>query len=145
LCVTDLGLPGFEDLAQQTRDALESVRAQRSSGAAHGTGSAEAAGGRVQVTAAAGRLQSLYLHPDAMLMTSLDLAAAIESAVNQALDGQAGEESAAGHRGETAGLEDVDPRALAERVAEIQEQGIQQMREIGQAIADVMRQIREQA
>lgn len=140
--MSDLGMRGLDDLMEKTREALQSVHGRRSPADA-GTGSGEAAGGLVRVTAAAGRLQSLHLDPDAMRMTSHDLAAAIESAVNQALDGQGA--TGAGYVGETAGLEDVDARALADRVAEIQEMGVRQMREIGQAIADVMAQMRRGA
>jgi hypothetical protein len=140
--MSDLGMRGLDDLMDKTRDALQSVSAGR--GPVDGaTGSGEAAGGLVRASAAAGRLQSLHLGPEAMRMTARDLAAAIESAVNQALDAQGA--VAAGYVGETAGLENVDARVLADRVAEIQEMGVRQMREIGQAIADVMAQMRRGA
>lgn len=140
--MTDLGVPGLDGLLQQTVEVLQLAQARRdSAGASQGSG--EAADGLVQASAAAGRLQSLSLKPDAMQMTPAELAAAIVSAANQALGGEGTPGAWASYGSETAGVENADARELAARVAEIQEQGIRQMRQIGQAIADIMSEIRK--
>jgi DNA-binding protein YbaB len=127
----------FDQMLTRSRELLRSMQSRPAGDAPEVEGEGEAAGGLVRVVAADGRLSSVELDPRVMRMPSAELAEQVLTAANAALDLAA----ARAPVGDGAGV--VDPRALAEEVAEIQDQGVRQMAAISRAISAAVAQMRE--
>jgi hypothetical protein len=129
----------LDQMLTRSREMLRAMQAARpSDGDPPPDGAGEAAGGLIRAVAADQRLTALELDPRVMRMASAELAEQILVAVNAALRAQAPATDPAGGDAGT-----VDPRALAEEVAKIQDQGIRQMAAISEAIAAAVAQMRE--
>jgi DNA-binding protein YbaB len=131
---------GIEHLVSQTLRTLNQARgatAKTDDGAEPAEplrGYGEAADGLVRVTAAAGgRLEELQLDPRVMRMSTVSLAEEIVSAANAALADLQGRirEGAAGP--------DLD--GLTERLKEVREQSVPQLRKFLQALTDAQARI----
>jgi hypothetical protein len=137
--MTELGLAGFDRLLEETRKALGTARPVPGEADATGRyGGGQAAGGLVRAAAQRARLRSLTLDPRALAMAPRDLAAAIVTAVNAALDDLVPPGTG------TAGAGHPELTELAAKVAELQDEGLRQMAAIGQAIGDALARIREE-
>jgi DNA-binding protein YbaB len=125
----------LDQMLTRSREMLLAMRSsQPSADAPAADGRGEAADGLVRASATGQRLSSLELDPRVMRMASAELAEHVLTAVNAALGTQAPtlDEPVA-----------VDPRALAEEVAKIQDQGVRQMAAISRAITAAVAQMRE--
>ncbi len=128
----------LDQMLTRSRELLRGMQAARPDGDVPPPEAvSETAGGLVRAVAVNQRLTALELDPRAMRMASVELAEAVLTAVNGALD------AARPATGEVAAM---DPRQLAEEVAKIQDQGVRQMAAItdaiGAAIAQVQRATR---
>lgn len=127
----------FERVVAQARKTLESMR--RGGPAEEGEpveGVGEAAEGRVKVTAVSGgRLTNVEINPRAMRLSSEELGGHLTAAANAAL------KDLRGKLADAAG-DVVDPGALAERVDQIQAEGLRQLGEFNAAINEVLGKVR---
>jgi DNA-binding protein YbaB len=129
----------LDQMLTRSREMLRAMQAARpSDGDPPPEGTGEAAGGLIRAVAAGQRVTALELDPRVMRMASVELAEQVLIAVNAALQAQSPAGDAAG---DPAGA--VDPRALADELAKIQDQGIRQMTAISEAIAAAVAQMRE--
>lgn len=94
-------------------------------------GHGEAANGLVRVSAVHARLSAMTLDPRAMRLASRDLAEAFVTAANAALA-----DLAAKHP--EASAPTIDLAALEAQLAEVQQQGLAQLRQYTQSITDAL-------
>ncbi|WP_245974297.1 YbaB/EbfC family nucleoid-associated protein [Thermomonospora umbrina] len=131
----------FEQMLGETRKLLEQVR----SGAAAAPGEAdtpplegfgEAADGRIRVTAGqGGEIKGIELDPRVMRMASEELAEHLTVAVNAALTDLRSRA--------TTSDTPIDPSVLADRLQEVQDQGLRQMGLFAQGLEDAMARFKE--
>jgi DNA-binding protein YbaB len=136
----DIGGAGFDQLFEQTRQALEAVRAGRPDSADDGepvTGEGTAADGQVTVTAAkGGKIERIVVSPRLLRDGIEAVCEHIVVAVNAAL---------ADLRVKSAGdqaLGAADPAALAGQLREVQDESLRKMASYSQALTDALAQVR---
>lgn len=133
----------LQRLFAETRGMLDSMRSARPNAADRETPTgretppkvrATAAGGQLEVTMSAGRLESVWLDPDVMRLSTDQLGAAIVEAVNAALA------EASGGLGADVGLP-VDPEKLAGQLRAAQDASMRQMSAITEAMSAVVERL----
>ncbi|ACY96334.1 MULTISPECIES: YbaB/EbfC family nucleoid-associated protein [Thermomonospora] len=134
-----VNLTELDRMLTETRGLLSQVRSGKggaSQEAVEGQGSA--ADGRIRVVAGAGgEITSIELDPRVMRMSSQELAEHLVEAVNQALRELRAQVTTA----ETA----IAPEVLAQRLAEVQDQGLRQMTMFVEGLRDAMTQLGQRA
>jgi DNA-binding protein YbaB len=129
-------LSDLDRMLTETRKLLGQAQPGTSGEPAEGRGSA--ADGRIRVVAGpGGEITSIELDPRVMRMASQELAEHLTEAVNQALR----ELRAQATTADTA----IPPEVLAQRLAEVQDQGLRQMAVFTQSLQDVMARLGRRA
>jgi DNA-binding protein YbaB len=125
---------GFDDDLSRARRELQELAAASEAEGRLPQGHGEAAEGLVRVTVEAGRISTVELNPRAMRLPSPDLAEAFTEATNAAL---ADLES----RYPPVALPSIDPATLDAQLAEVQQQGLIQMRRYNESLNDALRHL----
>lgn len=137
----DIGGAGFDQLFEQTKQALEAARAGRpeSTGDAEPvTGEGTAADGQVKVTAAAGgKIEQIVVSPrllrDGIEAVCEHIVVAVNAALADLRTKSAGDQA----------LGAADPAALAGQLRDLQDESMRKMASYSQALTDALAQVRD--